>query len=419
MPSNPTMLFATLAGKSPEEAKFFWSGGPVEVAERTWFASMVSGLTAFETDDGIVLVDSGTAMLAPGLAALIREKSRAPIHTAIFTHGHADHAYGLSAFLAERQDIPTVIGHEAMPARFARYDATATHNQAVNARQFGGTVTADTGAEWATPAIPPNRLYADELTIEVGGVTFELFHARGETDDHTWVYCPDRRVLCPGDLIIWGVPNAGNPQKVQRYPWDWAAALRAMAAKEPASLAPGHGGPVIDDAELVGRILVETADYLEAIVERTLAVLEAGSPPHVDIVHAVELPQTDSPWLQPVYDEGQFIVRNIVRFYGGWYSGRPSELKPAPRADLATAVAELAGGALALAAIATERAAGGDLSVACHLADFALEADPSDTAIREAVAAIYDQRAKRETSLMAVNLMNSAASYARAGRPYT
>ena len=114
----------------------------------------------------------------------------------------------------------------------------------------------------------------------------------GETDDHTWVYCPDRRVLCPGDLIIWGVPNAGNPQKVQRYPWDWAAALRAMAAKEPASLAPGHGGPVINDAELVGRILTETADYLDAVVERTLAVLEAGSPPHTDIVHAVELPET-------------------------------------------------------------------------------------------------------------------------------
>jgi len=418
MPTNPAMLFATMFGKSPEEAKFFWSGGPIELADRTWFASQVSGLTAFETDDGIVLVDSGTQMLASGLAAMIRQKSEAPIHTAIFTHGHVDHAYGLSAFLSEGQDTPVVIGHEAMPARFARYEATAAHNKAVNARQFGGTVSADTGAEWVSPLIPPNRLYADELTIEVGGVTFELYHARGETDDHTWVYCPERKVLCPGDLIIWGVPNAGNPQKVQRYPWDWAAALRAMAAKEPASLAPGHGGPVIDDTELVGRILTETADYLELIVERTLAVLEAGSPPHVDIVHAVELPQTDSPWLQPVYDEGQFIVRNVIRFFGGWFSGRPSELKPAPRADLAKAVAELAGGALALAATATEMAAAGDLAVACHLADFALEADPSDEATREAVAAIYDQRADTETSLMAVNLMNSAAAYARAGRPY-
>jgi glyoxylase-like metal-dependent hydrolase (beta-lactamase superfamily II) len=305
-----------------------------------------------------------------------------------------------------------------MPARFARYEATAQHNQAVNARQFGGTVEAQTGAEWVSPLIPPNRLYADELTINVGGVTFELHHARGETDDHTWVYCPDRGVLCPGDLIIWGVPNAGNPQKVQRYPWDWAAALRAMAAKQPRSLAPGHGGPVIDDAALVGRILTETADYLDAVVQRTLAVLEDGSPPHVDVVHAVELPHTDSPWLQPVYDEGQFIVRNIIRYYGGWFTGRPSELKPAPRHDVAAAVAALAGSAAALAEAATQKAAAGELEVACHLADFALEADPADGSVQQAVAAIYDQRAAAETSLMAINLMNSAAAYARAGRPF-
>jgi glyoxylase-like metal-dependent hydrolase (beta-lactamase superfamily II) len=418
MPENPVQRFGQMVGRRPEEAKFFWSGGPVEVAERTWFASQLSGVTAFETDEGVVLVDAGTEIFAPALAARIRERTEVPIHTAIFTHGHVDHAYGLSEFLVEGQATPVVIGHEAMPARFERYEATAAHNRAVNARQFGGTVAADPGARWVSPAIPPNRLYRDELTIEVGGVTFELHHSRGETDDHTWVYCPDRRVLCPGDLIIWGVPNAGNPQKVQRYPWDWATALRAMATREPASLAPGHGGPVVDDIELVGRILTETADYLDAIVERTLAVLEDGSPPHVDVVHAVELPETDSPWLQPVYDEGQFIVRNVIRYYGGWFSGRPSELKPAPRAELAMAIAGLAGGAAALAAVAAQRAEAGDLAVACHLADYALEAGPGDAEVQQVVAAVYDRRADAETSLMAVNLMNSAASYARAGRPY-
>ena len=36
-------------------------------------------------------------------------------------------------------------------------------------------------------------------------------------------------MLLPGDLFIWVFPNAGNPQKVQRYPDDWAVALRKMA----------------------------------------------------------------------------------------------------------------------------------------------------------------------------------------------
>jgi glyoxylase-like metal-dependent hydrolase (beta-lactamase superfamily II) len=418
MAENASNRFGLLRGEEPEKAGMFWTGGPIEVAERTYFASQFSGATAFETDEGIVLVDSGTAAFAPAIAAAIRERTSAPIHTAIFTHGHVDHAYGLSSFLADGQGMPRVIGHAAMPERFARYGRTARHNEAVNARQFGGTVDSDTGVRWSEPAIPPNVLYEESLDIEVGGVHFECHHARGETDDHTWVYCPDRGVLCPGDLIIWAVPNAGNPQKVQRYPWDWAAALRSMAAKGARSLAPGHGGPVVDTPELVERILIETADYLEAIVERTVEALNDGSPPHVDIVRRVELPDTDAPWLRPIYDEGEFIVRNVIRWFGGWYSGRPSELKPATRDDVATAIAELAGGAGAVLARADEIVEQGDVRLACHLADYALEAAPDDPTIQEGVAAIYERRAQGETSLMAINLYRSAAAYARAGRPY-
>lgn len=380
--------------------------------------SRFSGVTAFETDEGLVLVDSGISFLAPLMAAALRERTDAPVHTAIYTHGHIDHAYGLTAFLLEGQDPPRIIGHRNMPARFARYTATDAHNQALNARQFGGTVET-TIPTFEPPLLPPDTLYDDRLDIEVGGVTFELHHGKGETDDHTWVWCPERAVLCPGDLVIWGVPNAGNPQKVQRYPWAWAEALRTMAACAPATLCPGHGGPILDDPEQVTRLLTETAELLETIVERTLAALADGSPPHVDIVRRVEIPRSDAPWLQPVYDEGEFIVRNVIRYYGGWWSGRPSELKPAPREAVASMVAALAGGAPALAERAVAVAEAGDLALACHLADFALEAAPDDPAVGEATASVYDRRADAEESLMAVNLFRSAAAYARAGRPFT
>jgi hypothetical protein len=63
-------------------------------------------------------------------------------------------------------------------------------------------------------------------------------------------------------------------------------------------------------------------------------------------------------------------------------------------------------------------AAAGDHRLACHLADFALEAAPSDPQVQANVAAIYDKRAAAEQSLMAINIFNSAAAYARAGRPF-
>jgi glyoxylase-like metal-dependent hydrolase (beta-lactamase superfamily II) len=421
MTTNPRERFREMSGKSPEEAKFFWSGGPIEVAPRTYFASLFSGVTAFDTDEGLVLVDTGLERLATTLAGLVRTRSEAPVHTAIYTHGHLDHAFGLEAFLKPGQARPRVIGHRNMPARFDRYQRTREHNRVVNARQFSGTAVEsshDVYAGFGAPAIAPDTFYDEAFAFDVGGVRFELRHAKGETDDHTWLYCPERGVLCSGDLFIWSVPNCGNPQKVQRYPWEWAQALRAMAALEPRTLCPGHGGPVIDDAPLVRRMLLETAAFLEAIVERTLAVLELGSPPHVDVVRAVELPRSDAPWLEPIYDEAEFIVRNVIRQHGGWYSGRPSELKPAPRRAVAEELAALAGGAAALLARAQSIAAS-DVALACHLADLALEADAADERVREGVAAIYEERAAGETSLMAINLYRSAAAYAREGRPFS
>ncbi len=88
MADNPAAKFGLMRGKTPDEAKFFWTGGPVMASERTWFASQFSGCTAFETDEGLVLVDTETKQYAPALAAMLRQKTQAPVHTAIYTHGH-------------------------------------------------------------------------------------------------------------------------------------------------------------------------------------------------------------------------------------------------------------------------------------------------------------------------------------------
>ena len=57
-----------MAGKSPEAARFFWSGGPIDPAERS--RSYLGGVTGFETDGGLVLVDSGLRQLRPRACAM-------------------------------------------------------------------------------------------------------------------------------------------------------------------------------------------------------------------------------------------------------------------------------------------------------------------------------------------------------------
>jgi len=422
MSGNPVERWLSMKEESPEEAKFYWSGGPIQVAERTWFQSQMSGVTAFETDQGLVLVDAGTTIFAPALAEKLRSVTSAPVHTAIYTHGHIDHAYGLQSFLKEGQKPPRVVAHRAICDRFERYIRTSGHNAALNARQGGIVLEAqqDMPLNWGEPpSISPDTLYEGRLTFEIGDLTFELNHCRGETDDHTWVYCRERRVLCSGDLFIWAVPNAGNPQKVQRYPWEWAHGLREMAALRPDSLCPGHGGPVVKDSDLIQRMLLETASFLESIVEQTLAAMNDGAPPHVDVVHRITLPLSDSPWLQNIYDDAEFIIHNVLRQYGGWYSGRPSELKPAPRPDVARVISELAGGVQYLIQKSDTLAAEGNYRLASHLADFALEAAPEDPSVQRAVAELYERRAEMEIGLMSGNTYRVAAAYARAGRSFS
>ena len=69
-----------------------------------------------------------------------------------------------------------------------------------------------------------------------------------------------------GDFLIWNFPNAGNPQKVQRYPIEWAAALREMIGHGPELLLPAHGLPIEGD-ERIARVLDDIATALEDLVD--------------------------------------------------------------------------------------------------------------------------------------------------------
>ena len=82
------------------------------------------------------------------------------------------------------------------------------------------------------------------------------------------------------------------------------------------------------------------------------------------------------PYLQAVYDEPEYVVRNIWRLYGGWWDGQPAHLKPARESEIGREVAALAGGPEALADRARALAETGGIALACHLADWAAAAAP-------------------------------------------
>jgi alkyl sulfatase BDS1-like metallo-beta-lactamase superfamily hydrolase len=205
-------------------------------------------------------------------------------------------------------------------------------------------------------------------------------------------------VLHPGDLFIWAVPNAGNPQKVQRFASDWAAALRQMAACSAEIMLCGHGLPIFG-ADRVRQALTDTADVLDTIEAQTLVLMNQGVP--LDrVLHEVEIPERlrELPYLQPVYDHPQFLVRNVWRRYGGWYDGEPDNLLPAPRAEQASEWVTLAGG--------LER-------VLARARELAVLFDPSSTEAHEVRAEVYAERSAQQVSSMARNILGHAAHASR------
>jgi glyoxylase-like metal-dependent hydrolase (beta-lactamase superfamily II) len=370
------------------------------------FISTFGNVTLLDTREGLVLLDTGGFFLAGQNHAIARQWSKSPLAVAIYTHGHVDHAFGVPPYDEEAktsgQKRPHVIGHEKVVDRFQRYQLTAGYNRVINGRQFGAEL-------WPTDYRYPDETVSNRLEITLGGEHLEIRHARGETDDHLWIWLPERKAIVTGDLFIWASPNCGNPQKVQRYPREWSFALRDMAKLGAELLLPGHGPP-IEGADRVRLALSETAELLEFIVNETLQRMNAGA--RLDQVLADVRPPArllERPYLRPVYDEPEFIVRNLWRLYGGWWDGNPAHLKPAREADLAREIAALTGGPATLVSRALALKDEGNLALASHLVELAFGASPDDASVLAARKAIYSARAEAESSLMARAIFRSAS----------
>ena len=389
-----------------------------ELADGVLYYKGLASATTVDSGDGLVMLDTGAKQDTERLYHAVRGwRAEAPLRAAVFSHHHVDHIFGVGPFEDEArergQGAPLVYGHELLGQNFDRYSKTMGWNTAINVRQFALPMDR---FEWPGDYRYPDVTYQRRMTVRCGELTLELHQARGETEDATWTWIPERKILSPGDLFIWAVPNAGNPQKVQRYCGEWAAALREMAGLGAELLVPGHGLPIFGE-ERIRRALSDTAELLESLEAQTLAMMNQGlALDH--ILHSVEVPAhlLDRPYLRPVYDHPEFLVRNIWRLYGGWYDGEPDNLLPAPRKAQAEEWVTLAGGIDAVLQRAAKLKDDGDLRLASHLVEFAVIAEPSSQAAHELRAEVYEARALLAVSSMERNILNHAALASREGK---
>ena len=358
----------------------------IEVGPRSYLIRMpIVNAAFFETDEGIVLVDTGMGPSGPAIMDAIRSVSDKPIHTIIYTHGHVDHAYGTWAIM-EAGETPQIIAHDRLNDRFTRYIRLRGSLAKYMSQPLEQLPAAKDDLVW------PTRTFSDRLELEIGGETFVLQHHKGETDDQLYVWVPGRKALASADYYQGFLPNAGNGKRSQRYVEEWAVALREMAALEPEILLPAHGEEITDTATIVENFSV-LAEALQYIVDYTIEGLNAGKRKD-QIFGALQLPEhlANHPTLEVQYVTANDISKMLIKQYTGWWDDTPSNWTPASMEDQGNMIIELAGGNIPVITQYARDLIGKDIRLASHLTDWLFYARPNDSNVQQLVFDVYKAR---------------------------
>lgn len=198
------------------------------------------GIVAVLGGDTALVVDTRTTLAqAREILDDLRDLGSPRVGIVVNTHGHYDHVFGNAVFR------PAVIwGHERCRTMI---ELTGEAQREKVSREM--PALADELAEVVLD--PPERVFADAATLDLGGREIRLAYlGRGHTDNDIVVSIPDADVLCAGDLLENGAP----PWFGDGYPMDWPGTVEGVLAMtgDPTVVSPGHG-------DHAGRAFVEAS----------------------------------------------------------------------------------------------------------------------------------------------------------------
>ena len=241
------------------------------------------------------------------------------------------------------------------------------------------------------------------MAFTLGDKTFELYHARAETDDATWVFVPEIKAAFVGDLIISGFPNIGNPFKPTRFTLSWARALEAVRAKEP-ELLIAHGGRAVYQGDEVKELLDVTIEAIHSVHDQVVDCINKDIPVD-EMIHLVDLPDhlKEHPFLSFFYSRPEFAVYNIYRWYHGYFDHNPANLLPRPDSEVNEEIFNLIGDGDAILQRSTDLFESEKPQLALQILDVLLKHDPTNTDARKLHFKILEALCEADTCLMSRN----------------
>ena len=219
------------------------------------------------TSDGVVVID--TPQLPTKAVAMRREaEAHGPIRYVINTEHHVDHIFGNYYF----RGAGPVVAHVEVARNFMlKSQHPSPYSYAREALPTddpdGIAIFPDEETYFQDPGRPAIT-FDHDLTLKVGGHTFELLFTPGHTVGQIAVHVPEERLVFTGDTVFCECQTWLYVSSVEQ----WLAALERLRALDVDIVVPGHG-PVTDKAYLD----VQRAFLLEWVTAVAVGVAKGWS----------------------------------------------------------------------------------------------------------------------------------------------
>ena len=363
----------------------------IKVAEGVYVGVGYAGSnsTLIEGDEGVIIVDTLEGIeAAEGLKKEFDSITDKPVKAIIYTHFHGDHTGGASVFAGDcnpeivangsltsfkvRSPVGKILGKRGMFQFGHDLPDSERLNYGIGPakRPRGGL-----GQGWMAPTL---TFTEERYRLTVAGVELDLVKSPGETEDHIYVWVPEKKLLLCGDNYYKAFPNIapirGSPY---RDVVKWADSLDRIIAEGAECLIPGHTRPIFGANE-VRRVLSSYRDAIRYVYDKTVEGMNGGLTPD-ELVGYVKLPThlAEEPSLQEYYGTVDWTVRSIFAGLAGWFDGNPTSLFPLPPSEYAEKIASLVGGVDVLRQKLRESFDRGEFQWVLHLADILLALERS------------------------------------------
>jgi glyoxylase-like metal-dependent hydrolase (beta-lactamase superfamily II) len=238
------------------------------------------------TDEGVLVVDSGTSPEAGGLImAEIAKKTDRPVKYLVLTHYHGDHTFGLQAFppstvIIAQQNTADNIRHLNEPriqgqlekrvpemiaaqgekvAQLRKKKSRDLKQEEERLKELEAGLAQLKGLRFVYPSVT----FQTKLSIYLGGQEIEVVHpGRAHTDGDALVRFSGLKVMHMGDLFFNGsLPYIGAEAGADTA--SWQSMLQQVSGWDVEKFIPGHG-PIGDKQGLL-RLAAYLADLRQAV----------------------------------------------------------------------------------------------------------------------------------------------------------